>query len=393
MEKNQPTIIIVAYNRENSLKRLLKSVSKANYPNNDVKLVISIDKSDNEKIYNIANNFKWHGEKRIIKHPQNLGLKEHILTCGDLTSEYGSVIILEDDLFVSEFFYHFAFEALKYYANEESVSGISLYSYKYLENFDLVFHPYISEYDTYYIQYASSWGQAWTSKQWNLFRKWYGENKNWSKNELRIPEFVHTWSECSWKKYFIKYLIENERYIIYPYNSYSTNFGEIGVNEGYKNNLHQVNLSQGLKINFSNNKFYYDAYFQINPSFLKQMNEKLKEYDFDVDLMGNKPKEICKNKYLLTIRKCQRPALEFGLMLYPPELNIIYNISGKDLFLVKKENVDFKVFSNKEVLKYYYSLSENAISKIQSLLPPLRNQLINQTLYNLKKKLGIKFKW
>lgn len=381
----KPAIVVVAYNRTEPLKRLLNSIQGAVYPFDNINLVISIDKSDNQNVYKLAEEFEWKGNKRIIKHPVNLGLRKHILSCGDLSAEYGSVIILEDDLFASPYFYTYAFEALNFYAQDKKVAGISLFSYKYLENFDLNFHPYVSEFDTFYIQYPSSWGQAWSNEHWSSFKIWYSENNDWDKEDKRIPSFVHSWSERSWKKYFIKYLIEKDMFFIYPYNSYSTNFGEIGANEGYKNSLHQVNLAQGLKNKFSGKVFYYDAYFQINPEFLKKENTSLVEYDFDVDLFGNKPLEICKRNYVLTTRSSTNPLIEFGLEMYPPEINVINKITGRKIVLARKEDVDFKKAAKESLLKYSYVLSDKSIQKIQHQLPPLRVQLKNQLLYKIRK--------
>src|SRR6188768_3670403 len=94
-EKN-PAIVVSAYNREQSLLRLLSSLEQGEYPNSRVTLVISIDKGDNKDVIQAAEAFKWrHGEKRIIQHQQHLGLREHILSCGDLTKEYGNIILFE----------------------------------------------------------------------------------------------------------------------------------------------------------------------------------------------------------------------------------------------------------------------------------------------------------
>ena len=41
----KPAIIVIAYNREESLKRLLTSLNNAIYESDDITLIISIDKS------------------------------------------------------------------------------------------------------------------------------------------------------------------------------------------------------------------------------------------------------------------------------------------------------------------------------------------------------------
>ena len=53
----KPAIIVIAYNREESLKRLLTSLNNAIYESDDITLIISIDKSDNEKVFKAADEF------------------------------------------------------------------------------------------------------------------------------------------------------------------------------------------------------------------------------------------------------------------------------------------------------------------------------------------------
>ena len=46
----RPAIVIIAYNREQALKRLLHSVKEADYPDGDVTLIISVDRSSAVKL-------------------------------------------------------------------------------------------------------------------------------------------------------------------------------------------------------------------------------------------------------------------------------------------------------------------------------------------------------
>jgi glycosyltransferase involved in cell wall biosynthesis len=262
---NNIAVVIPTYNRPKALERLLFSVSNAIYKSLPV-LIISIDGGADERVVKIANAFNWKGEKKIIKHQSNLGLKNHILSCGDLTATYDAVIILEDDLFVSRYYYDYTIQALHFYKNSPKVAGISLYQYQYNEYEDLPFSPLVDGYDSYFIQNASSWGQAWSKQQWAQFKNWYLKNDVWDPTDKRVPNAVLTWPETSWKKFFIKYLLLTEQYFVYPRISLSTNFGDPGTNNGYKNNLHQVNLLIGEKqwqFASLNEGICYDAFFEI----------------------------------------------------------------------------------------------------------------------------------
>ena len=105
---NNIAIVIPCYNRLDTLKVLLDSLLNARY-DRSVELVFSIDYSGNEDIYNLVDEFTWpYGKKNIIRHKENIGLRRNIISCGDLTSEYDAVIVLEDDLIVSPLFFDYA---------------------------------------------------------------------------------------------------------------------------------------------------------------------------------------------------------------------------------------------------------------------------------------------
>ena len=127
----KPAIIVIAYNREASLKRLLTSLNNAIYESDDITLIISIDKSDNEKVYKTADEFDWkHGIKKTILSDENLGLKKHVLKCGDYVYEYENIIVLEDDLYVSKNFYSYACQALEFSMDKQEIEGVSLYNHE-----------------------------------------------------------------------------------------------------------------------------------------------------------------------------------------------------------------------------------------------------------------------
>ncbi|MCK4747327.1 MAG: glycosyltransferase, partial [Bacteroidales bacterium] len=124
----KPVVVVVAYNRPRSLERILHSLKRIRNAT-DVKLVISIDNQapDNYPVRDIATEFNWpHGEKEVIYQEARLGLRNHILQCAGLSQQYGSVIILEDDLYVSPYFYDYAVQALTYYTDDQEIAGISL---------------------------------------------------------------------------------------------------------------------------------------------------------------------------------------------------------------------------------------------------------------------------
>src|SRR5690606_18705292 len=137
--------------------RLLFSLSEARYPSSRVTLVISIDYQDSkshQKVVEIARSFDWKfGEKIVIEHISNMGLRNHILSCGDLSQNYRGVIVLEDDLIVSNEFFNYAIQAIDFHESDQNIAGISLYSYEYEELGWYRFYPLNEGADTHFIQW------------------------------------------------------------------------------------------------------------------------------------------------------------------------------------------------------------------------------------------------
>jgi len=360
MNEHNPAIVVAAYNRPESLSRLLTSLSNAYYEHK-TRLIISIDKSTDNRVIKLAEQFEWHhGKKTTITHDVNLGLREHIIRCGDLTSQYGSIILLEDDLFVSPYFYKYAASALNYYNNDNNIAGISLYDHKvnYIANM-----PFISlkdDSDVYFLQLASSWGQAWTKAHWDSFKDWY--NKNQSINHFdMVPSQVKKWPESSWLKYFIAYMVTTSKYFVYPNTSLSTNFCAPG-GQHIKNasNLQQTPLlSQDIDFKFKNlseSVAVYDAFFEILPEKLNLLAQPSLPANFDIDLYGKKDLACLTSNYILTTRQCRNNTKSFGLNLKPIELNVIMNNPGNDIYLARKDDLlsGRKHKRNNEYKKFLY---------------------------------------
>lgn len=368
-------IVVVAYNRPDSLLRLLGSINRAKYPKN-VQLIISIDKSDTKEVESISKNFNWHhGKKEIILHKEHIGLKKHILFAGDLSVEFDGVIILEDDLYVSPCFYDYTCSAIEFYNNDCNIAGISLYSHSFNETAALPFTPLIDSSDVFFMQIPSSWGQCWTTHQWKQFRQWYELNMDKKITaDTGIPPNVANWPKTSWKKYFLSYMVETNKFFLYPRFSLTTNFGEPGLHFPHKIHLVQVPLlSKNRPFAFKSlkNSFaIYDSFCEALPGIINHFQPHLKQYDYSVDLYGVKTKHHIKSEYVLTCKQTTEPIYSFAMDLKPVESNIIYNIIGDDLFFAKysKCNTEIKTFNlfDKRLL-YYYSFHKYQIEPIHKL--------------------------
>ncbi len=385
-----PAIVVVAFARPLALERLLKTITRANYQTDEeIPLVISIDKGGSSETLKVAHDFVWqHGSKRIIEHQKNLGLRRHIISCGDLTQEYGAVIILEDDLLVSPEFYRYSVEAIAYYEDRPEIAGISLYSYDFNEYAETKFIPLEDGYDNYFIQTACSWGQAWTRKQWSGFKQWYDADfcsATIDKIDKIAPQKLTEWSENSWKKYFIKYIISQNKYFVYPRISLSTNSGDRGTNHGGGGNF-QVSLLLGYKrYNFSNleqSVCIYDSHYEIESSCLKKLNPKLPDLDFECDFYGTKTLENIRSNYLISIKECSCPLETYSLSLVPQELNIIFKLSGNCFSLGRTKHFkEIKLSNTITQLKYLHK--NLGWTRYKNILQQTFIDLISQKLSNL----------
>jgi len=368
-----PAIVIAAYNRPPSLERVLYSINNGIYYGENVPLVISIDYQNSEnhaEVVKIAHNFQWqYGEKKIIEHKENLGLRNHIISCGNLTKEYNSIIMLEDDIYVSPQFYAYTIQMLKAYALDERIAGISLYKFVWNQTAYRPFSPEPSDSDVFFIQYAQSWGQCWTFNMWSLFYEWYYNNSSIEFSEKIIPPNVINWPESSWLKYFIKYVVETNKYFVYPYESLSTNFGDAGTHNLLKqNNNVQVSLLLNYK-KYNIPKFghiiKYDAFFER-----VGLEIYLDLQNVCIDLYGYK-KNKQGNRYWLTAEVLPYKIIEsFGLNFRPHEMNVILKNRGSDIFLydtkfpennrIKKNKIaifryDYSFVRYDEIVKYLFN--------------------------------------
>lgn len=345
-------IIVVTYNRPNSLERLLKSIVAATYDSVTVSLYISIDRSGAQidpQTLEVAKRFKWnYGTKKILEQPQHLGLKNHILLCGDIANDHDAIIVLEDDVFVAPAFYSYAQSAFSYYNTDPQIGGISLFSYEYDESAFYPFAPLKDHSDVHFIQVPSSWGQLWTKEQWKAFKSWYEKHKLTSLSNL--PEYAAAWGSKSWKKFALSYLIETGKYFVFPNRSYSTNFEEKGTNSTQTGLFaSQLNLSDtpiklgSLQASLS----VYDAYFELIPAVFNQWQPQLQDYEYAVDLKGHKPVSEIETPYVLTTRKGWSSLLSFSTTLHPLELNVALAMKGHGIGLYKAENITETASSKK----------------------------------------------
>lgn len=334
-----PALVVAAFNRRSSLLRLLKALAQANYPDSPIPLVISIDKSPTPDVIEAADSFSWpHGPKEVIRHPENLGLKAHLLSCGDLSQRFGSAIVLEDDLMISPYFYGYAQQALAFYQNRPQTAGVSLYHYETAESSQLPFRPLSDDSDVYHMQWPSSWGQAWTAAQWLGFRNWLAEEPQ---PERFWPQFVKNWESGSWKRLFLGYMIAKDLYFAFPRTGLSSHFGEPGehsVVRGAQQTPLQALPRNWRFVPIEESQAVYDAWFELLPDRLQNLVPSLSGVEFSVDLYGQKEAKALSEDWVLTTKPSTTAKAEqsWSTDLLPLVQNIILDQAGEGISLLPR---------------------------------------------------------
>lgn len=330
--KSKNAIVAVGYNRLRSMKRLLSSIADATYSEEGIPLIISIDASGDEELYSYVRSFDWkHGEKILNIETKRLGLVSHIFQCCSLTKYFKSVTILEDDLYVSPFFYDYINAAVDKYGESDRIAGISLYTPQSYGYSQLPFIPLKNGSDTFLYQDVSTWGECFTEKMWNRFYDWYLKNMDRDYHEVRMPELIKKWKKA-WSRYYNAFVVENGLTFVYPYDSYTTNFSDAGEHGTTGTNSVQVPIAwikKKFNMNIPDDMVSYDI-FANNESIYQTL--KMSKDELQLDLCG-----MIKNpdkRFLLSPRVFNYKIINaYGLAFRPIELNVIKGIAGDNLYL------------------------------------------------------------
>lgn len=347
LNKEKIAVVVVGFDRLEPLQRLLNSLALAKYPNDDIPLYISIDASHDDELYDYVKAFQWqHGDKYVNIQQERLGLRKHIIQCGDLTRFFKAIVLLEDDVFVSEYFYDYVVEAVKYYHNEKRIGGISLIKSEMgFPGLPMFFMENGS--DAFLKKFPASWGECWTRDQWNHFKEWYSGFTDDMFDTIDVPERVKGWKNA-WSKYYIAYLVSTNRYFLYPSVSHTTCFNDAGVHSSTINTFAQTNLLIGKK------KYDFRPFDEMTKYDVYNVNESVYEW------LGYSKEELCidwygiheirkKYRYLLTTRPLRYKIIKnFGMQMFPIELNIKYGIKGNDIFLY--DTISGAIIPRKDIL-------------------------------------------
>lgn len=377
-------IVVVGFNRLNGLKRLLYSLERADYPNEDIPLVISIDCSGNHGVYDFVREYRWpHGKKFLNIQEERLGLKNHIIQCGDLTKYFEAVILLEDDLYVSSQFYNYTLRALEKYGNSEKIAQIALYKNEMNGYVGLPLEIEASGYDSFLIQATCSWGECWNRRMWKDFKNSLPLIDESQIQMCDMPKQIKGWTRA-WSKFFYTFIINADKYVLYPMTSLTTNFNDAGGEHGSSGNFVQVPLLMNpiqFRMPDISSLSAYDVFYN-NLKLYKHLG--MTKDELCLDIYGFNP-NINNRRYLLSTKQYPFKIIrEYGLDMRPIESNILCDIPGKGIFLYDTTYADNKYSARgkyseflveyfckglnpllmlKEAIRIYYCKAKGKLSK------------------------------
>lgn len=381
-DRDRIAIVVVGYNRKEGVARLLESLNDAVYEVKDVPLVISIDASGNQELYKYVEHFEWkHGEKFVNIQEKRLGLKNHIFQSISLCSYFKGVIILEDDLIVSPYFYYYAMATLSKYGDDENVAGIALYTNEYDGFNDLTLQHVSNGADVFAVQSVCSWGEMFNERMWNRFSEWM-ESFDDDFSDIDMIEDVKGWTRA-WSKYMYAFMIRTGTFFIYPEFPLTTNFNDAGGEHGGGGGAVQVSLLQGCRsyqLPDFNQLVHYDTYWN-NLSIAEWLG--VNGSDLTVDFSGLRKKYY--GRYVLSPFKLPYKRLRgFRLSMRPWELNIKYGIEGEDIILYDRENQEPEMAPNR---KYTYDYLMYHLSRYQNNITP--RFLLTKYYRGIKRRFGL----
>lgn len=333
-------IIILTYNRPESLKRLLDSLQSA-IGEHKADLQFSIEFGADSKTIELAESYNWvHGKKSIHKNSSKLGVDVHFLECISRAQEYDFTLILEDDMYVVEGALEYLNHCKSLMTENPAIAGAGLHHYQTMQSTSLPFTPLKNGSSEYLLQKACSRGFFLSRANANSFYDW----KIQDKSSPPVPDYIKRWGDAIWETKFTKYLIDQKKYICYPHLSYLTVFGEKGAHYGKLEQRYMAQADLPFQVHAIKNGselIKYDAWYEIDPKFLQKHQQALSSFDFATDLYGTKNKEDISEEYVLRPKtKFDRETFaSFGMELKPRENNILRNISGEDIVLIKRENM------------------------------------------------------
>lgn len=259
-------IVIFTYNRLACLIQTVEAL-KVNSLVKNSDLIIYSDAPKNEsavdtvqKVRDYLKTINGFKSVKIVERDQNFGLEKSIIDgVTSVVNQYGSVIVLEDDLVTSPFFLEYMNSALSLYKDVLDVCQIMGYSYfeKYRDVFCLD--------ELIFIRGADCLGWGTWSDRWALFNP----DANWLYNQIAVRGLGYDFNVNNSYNYCKMLKLQSEGTI----NSWAIRW----YASAFLNRLYTLYPSKSLVLHIGNDSTAsnYDTGGSFDPLIVPLTNEKI----------------------------------------------------------------------------------------------------------------------
>lgn len=307
MESEFAPIVIFTYKRLDTLKLTVEALS-ANSLAAESNLIIysdgakfSIDAAVIAEVRAYIKNISGFKSITIYESPTNKGLANSIIEgVTDVINQYGKVIILEDDIVVSENFLAYMNQALDYYKINKKIFSVSGYTIPVRASIDYKF-------DVYCFLRASSWGWATWIDRWQDIDWQVKDYSDFRKNKKANSEFDQGGKDLSgmlkrqmngeinsWAIRWCYHQFKAKTLTVYPVISKVQNIGfnmEASNTNSYNRNYTTLDRELKTQFNMPSEVILEESFvkqFQYFYSVKSRIIGKLYTYMYRIGLIKNK---------------------------------------------------------------------------------------------------------
>ena len=375
-----PTIVVAAHARPESTERLLRAVTAADIEP-DTRLVISVDVGRGEaavaggRVVELAGGWSWpHGAVEVRTH-DGIGLIGHFEICGAMAGEFGSIVLLEDDLLVGPGFHRWATAALEFAASDERIAGVSLAAPGHDGYRRLPFEPVFDGSDGFYAQVPWYDGMAFTGTQWSKL------TDGPSPSGVQLHRAFDGLDDDEWFPDLVRRLVAADRQWMLPHVAHATGTGAAGTHFGSSTDWFQVSLATRAPSSFrfvglDESEAIYDDHMEPTPTMLTRLGVA-DAADWTIDLKGTRDLSVLDDDAMvLTSRPSADPIASWGASMHPLELNIVHGEPGDALQLATVATVDTAAEGDRrslDLLRRHHRLVPSRRDALDTLVPGARS--------------------
>ena len=323
-------ICICAYNRIKAFSHTLNQLAETKFPENikiDLKVYLDYASEENIRLHNeVFRHYHWDiGVKNIVINNSKKGLKNQIEYIFDDNTSSDWIVLFEDDMIISPYWYEYVTSILPKVSENDSILGVSLYSYRRSE---VTYEPiHLEGNRSYTMCLPSSWGCVLNARHWKQYRLASGYEK------VPLPKRIKSWDKNrSWKRQLIKYMVRDKKLFVYPSSSYVTPSGENGSNVASNKNFFVTPISNSSCFDDNDG---FDLY-SVTGYKMKEIQVKEERFTAEIDLYQDL--SISNQAYILSpIKNKVNFSSEKTDQIYLSSLGIkLYAHENEDYFSLRK---------------------------------------------------------